>query len=92
MRFVGTDGGEWTGETVEEGAWTDPINDAVAHVVACLESGDQPVIGAENALNSTEIIFGVWESARRRGRVEFPLEIDDNPLEAMVESGDLNPR
>ncbi|WP_436911509.1 Gfo/Idh/MocA family protein [Halosimplex marinum] len=88
-----TDGGEeWEEETVEEGAWTDPIDDAVAHVVECLESGDRPVIGAENALNSTEIIFGIWESARRRGRVEFPLEIDDNPLEAMVESGDLNPQ
>lgn len=83
---------EWTDETVEEGAWTDPIHDAVAHVVDCLETGDQPVIGAENALNSTEIIFGIWESARRRGRVDLPLEIDDNPLEAMVGSGALDPQ
>ncbi|WP_235853567.1 Gfo/Idh/MocA family protein [Halosimplex salinum] len=87
-----TDGDEWTAETVEEGAWTDPIDDAVAHVVDCLESGEEPSIGARNALNTTEIIFGVWESARRRGRVDFPLEIDDNPLEAMVEAGDLQPQ
>ncbi|MFB6141573.1 MAG: Gfo/Idh/MocA family protein [Halosimplex sp.] len=88
-----TDGGDgWEDQTVEEGAWTDPIRDAVAHVVECLESGEKPVIGAENALNSTEIIFAIWESARRRGRVDLPLEIDDNPLEAMVESGDLDPQ
>ena len=37
------------------------------------------------------MIFGAWESARRRGRVEFPLDIEDNPLEAMVESGELTP-
>ena len=85
------DDGQWSRESVEEGRWTDPVRDAVAHAVECLDSGDEPVIGAKNALNGTEIIFGIWESARRRGRVDLPLDIDDNPLEAMVASGDLDP-
>jgi len=82
---------EWERESVEEGEWTEPIYDAVAHVVECAETGAEPTLGARNALNSTEIIFAVWESARRRGRVDLPLDVEDNPLEAMVESGDLNP-
>ena len=31
----------------------------------------------------------VAESSRRRGRVDLPLNIGDNPLVAMVETGDL---
>jgi len=61
------------------------------NVVECIGTDDEPTLGARNALNSTEIIFGIWESARRRGRVDFPLDIDDNPLHAMVESGELTP-
>ena len=82
---------DWETESVEEGEWTEPITDAVAHVVECAETGEEPTLSARNALNSTEIIFGVWESARRRGRVDLPLDIDDNPLHAMVESGELTP-
>jgi predicted dehydrogenase len=64
---------------------------AVADVVASLREGTTPELAAEKALDAAELIFATWESARRRGRVEFPLEVDDNPLEAMVESGDLHP-
>lgn len=82
---------DWERLSVEEGEWTEPINDAIAHAIDCLNDGTEPELGARNALNTTEIIFGIWESARRRGRVDLPLEIDDNPLHAMVEAGDLNP-
>jgi predicted dehydrogenase len=69
----------------------DPLPLAIEAVVEDYRSGRLSPLRAENALNATEIIFGAWESSRRRGRVEFPLTIDDNPLEAMVESGDLTP-
>ncbi|WP_440009674.1 Gfo/Idh/MocA family protein [Halomicrococcus sp. SG-WS-1] len=68
------------------------LHGAVREVVDCLESGETPDIGAENVLTANEIIYGCWESARRRGRVEFPLDIADNPLDAMVEAEDLTPR
>jgi len=63
----------------------------IAHAVECLEKGTEPEHGARNALKATEIIFACWESARRRGLVELPLDIDDNPLVALVESGELKP-
>ena len=68
------------------------IHRAVEHVVASLDAGVEPDLSAARALKSTEIIFAVWESARRRGRIDLPLDIEDNPLEAMVESGDLTPQ
>ncbi|OVE83707.1 Gfo/Idh/MocA family protein [Natronolimnobius baerhuensis] len=91
VRWRGHGEADWNRRTLEEGAWTDPINDAIAHVVECLETGTEPELSARRGLNTTEIIFGIWESARRRGRVDFPLEIDDNPLHEMVESGALEP-
>jgi predicted dehydrogenase len=65
------------------------IDRAIADVVTSLDDGATPELAAENALQSTEIIFGAWESARSDGRVTLPLEISDNPLESMVESGRL---
>lgn len=67
------------------------IDRAIAENVRCLKAGEEPELAASNALTATELIFGAWESSRRRGRVDLPLDIEDNPLEAMVESGDLNP-
>lgn len=64
---------------------------AIADVIACLREGRTCQLDSRNALVATELIFGAYESSRRRGRVDFPLEIDDNPLEAMVASGDLRP-
>lgn len=83
--------------------WTEPdtggasihgpgfIDRAVADVVDCFLSGRKCQLDASNALIATEIIFGAYESSRRRGRVDFPLDIEDNPLAAMVESGELKP-
>ncbi|MFC4986487.1 Gfo/Idh/MocA family protein [Saliphagus infecundisoli] len=101
-RFLGTDG-EIEFRLGEEyrirtdGAWETVAVDArpaqeatMAAVVAGLD-GEEPPIAGERGLAATEIVFGIWESARRRGRVEPPLEIEDNPLEAMVDAGDLPP-
>jgi len=62
---------------------------AIGDVVRALEEGRESELRAENALQSTEVIFAAWESARRRGRVTLPLDIEDNPLEAMVEAGKI---
>ena len=65
------------------------IDRAIADVVTSLEARIESELSARRALNATEIIFAVYESSRRRGRVDLPLNIGDNPLVAMVESGDL---
>jgi predicted dehydrogenase len=64
---------------------------AIADVIEALASGREPELSARRALNATEIIFAIYESSRRRGRVDLPLTISDHPLLAMVEVGDLQP-
>ncbi|WP_114576380.1 Gfo/Idh/MocA family protein [Saliphagus sp. LR7] len=83
---------EWEAVDTEDGmhGW-EFVDRSIAENVRCLETGEEPELGAENALNATELIFGAYESARQRGRVDLPLDIDDHPLEAMVESGELSP-
>lgn len=65
------------------------IDRAIEDIVAALDEGRTPELAAENALQGTELIFACWESARRRGRVDLPLDIDSNPLEEMVNAGEI---
>lgn len=67
------------------------INRAIADVTEAVETSQESELSAGNAIKATEIIFGAWESSRKRGRVELPLEIEDNPLDAMINSGALTP-
>jgi predicted dehydrogenase len=64
---------------------------AVADAVRALRANDTSELCANNALTATEIIFAGYESVRRRGRVDLPLTIEDNPLEDMVDAGTLSP-
>ena len=69
-----------------------PMDGIVSHLVDCLESRATPEVGAANVRNGHRVVFGCYESVRRRGVVEFPLEFDDNPLEDLVARGELDPR
>jgi predicted dehydrogenase len=60
---------------------------AIEDVVRAVREDGHSELQAEHALQTTELIFAAWESARRRGRVGLPLEIEDNPLEAMIDNG-----
>ncbi|WP_435320869.1 Gfo/Idh/MocA family protein [Haloarchaeobius sp. TZWSO28] len=81
-------GDEWESKQVDGGP---ALHRAVEHVVTSLDEDVEPDLSSARALESTEIIYAVWESARCRGRVDLPLDIEDNPLEAMVDAGALSP-
>ena len=57
---------------------------SVADLVEALKTGREPVLGARQALASTELVFATYESARRGGRVDLPLTIVDSPLAGML--------
>lgn len=59
----------------------------VVDAVRSLEAGTKPLCDVSNALATTEIIFACYESARRRGRVDMPLTIEDHPLEDLINQG-----
>lgn len=67
------------------------LDRVVAEIVDALDTGRESALGGRTGLNTAEILFAGYESVRRRGRVDLPLDVDDNALEAMVESGDLEP-
>ncbi|MDR5674628.1 Gfo/Idh/MocA family oxidoreductase [Halalkaliarchaeum sp. AArc-GB] len=58
---------------------------AIKHAIQSLSEGTEPIIAGKNVLRGTEFVFACWESARRGGRVDLPLDIEDNPLESLYE-------
>lgn len=67
----------------------DYVERGVHDLIDALKTGREPELSGRRALRATEIIFATYESSRRRGRVDLPLEIDDSPLLAMVADGTL---
>ena len=64
---------------------------AIRETITAVDEGHNPELSARNALNGTELIFGIWQSAQERGRIDLPLTVENNPLETMVRTGDLTP-
>lgn len=64
------------------------VERAVEEVVDALREDRDPVISGERSLYAAELPFASWESVRSRARVELPLEVDDNPLQALVEDAE----
>jgi len=56
----------------------------VRETLNSFEKGEEPVLSYKKALHASEVIFGLYESARSRRRVEFPLAIEDHPLVEMA--------
>lgn len=82
---------DWTVPEAPEGASLAPQDRCLKDVLECLATGRTCRVDASHALLATEIIFAAYESSRRRGRVDLPLEVEDNALRSMVEAGDLTP-
>ena len=79
---------EVTGPETEGGLHGNFANhDNVVDLVNALAEERKPLCDVSNALPTTEIIYACYESARRRGRIDLPLTIDDHPLAMLVESG-----
>jgi len=67
------------------------ISGVIKHLLDTLESGEEPELSAAKALTSTEAIFAAYESARRRARIDLPIDIEDNPFLSMLEEGVIGP-
>jgi UDP-N-acetylglucosamine 3-dehydrogenase len=62
---------------------------AILDLVDALKTGREPELSARKALQATELIFATYESSRKRGRVDLPLEIEDSPFLSMLEEGTI---
>jgi UDP-N-acetylglucosamine 3-dehydrogenase len=63
--------------------------EVVLDLVDALEAGREPEVSGRKALQATELIFATYESSRRRGRVDLPLDIEDSPYVAMLDRADI---
>jgi predicted dehydrogenase len=86
LRMRGRGDSDWrTVETQETSLHGEEHFDrAIENLADCLESGEEPILSARKALQTTEVIFATYESSRRRARVDLPLDIEDSPLADML--------
>lgn len=63
---------------------------STASMVEGLEMNSESPLVGRIGLNTTEILFRSYESVRRRSRVDLLPDVDDSPLEAMVDSAALS--
>lgn len=54
-------------------------------LLAGLESGAEHPLSGRHGRDVLEVIMAIYESARRRGVVRFPLEVRDNPFLALCD-------
>ncbi|HTE17243.1 MAG TPA: Gfo/Idh/MocA family oxidoreductase [Armatimonadota bacterium] len=84
--------GDWQGHETAEGLHGDvAIDRGVADLIECLESGQEPELSSHKAIRCTEVIFATYESSRRRGRIDLPLETEDSALLSMLAEGEIGP-
>ncbi len=56
------------------------VPQGVLDAIDALKTGREPELSARRALQATELIFATYESSRRGGRIDFPLEALDSPF------------
>lgn len=87
--------GQWETFTFPAVPDADRNNDAevraVANLLDALDSGAEPELGVARALRATEAIFAVYESARRRARIDLPLATRDSAFLSMRSAGVFGP-
>ena len=83
-------GGQWREVDVAGGIHGgDYVKAGIQDLADALKTGREPELSGRRALQATELIFATYESSRRRGRVDLPLEIEDSPLLSMLERGEV---
>ncbi len=83
-------GGRWQDVEVDGGIHGNELHvAAVLDLIDALKTGREPELSGRKALQATEVIFATYESSRRRGRVDLPLDIEDSPYVAMLNGADI---
>ena len=85
----------WRGTTWQTPAFTDGVPVGEHTIASCrdlldsLDTGAEPELSSRKALQATQLIFATYESSRRRGRVQLPLNTLDSALLSMLADGTI---
>ncbi|HEX2037749.1 MAG TPA: Gfo/Idh/MocA family oxidoreductase [Chloroflexota bacterium] len=63
------------------------FKEEIEAIISALDGGPPHPLHARSARHVHEILMAIFESARRRARVDLPLEVTEHPLEAMIAAG-----
>jgi predicted dehydrogenase len=86
-RVLRAGGAGW--ETIEA-PWHDPFVHLAQEAVDWVDGKtDDPISSGQKGRATIEVLMAIYESARKRRRIELPLKTLANPLQLMVESGEL---
>ena len=69
----------------------DAVQKGIIDLVEALRDGSEPELAGRRAFRAAELTFATYESSRKRGRVDLPLEIENSPLLDMLASGPPRP-
>ncbi|MGI9148909.1 MAG: Gfo/Idh/MocA family protein [Chloroflexota bacterium] len=87
VRYLGRDQPGWVEvEAPWHDAWAHQCQEAIDWVEGRVET---PISGADRGRAVQEIMMALFESARKKQRIYLPLKTRVNPLQLMVEDGDL---
>lgn len=90
LRMWGKGQSGWATVDVAEGMHgMGSVETGVHDLIDALKTGREPELSGAKAMRATEMIYATYESSRRRARIDLPLDIEDSPLHAMLNSGDL---
>ena len=67
----------------------DAFQAEIEALIAVLEHGGTHPLDGRSARAGHEILMAIYESARRRARIDLPLAVTESPLEAMVAAGEI---
>jgi predicted dehydrogenase len=81
LRFMSADTNGWT---VPELNPCDPRVEEMVELIKAIEEKREHISSGQIGRNGLEIIMAVFESSRNRRLVNLPLEVKENPLEAMM--------
>ncbi|MGH2459939.1 MAG: Gfo/Idh/MocA family protein [Chloroflexota bacterium] len=87
VRYLSAKSGGWKDvEAPWHDAWVHQAQETVAWAEGKL---DDPLSSAAKAYATQEVMMALYESARKRQRIDLPLKTRVNPLQLMVDDGDL---
>ncbi len=61
----------------------------IEKMLESLETGVPHTLDASSARATLEVLMAVYESSRRRSVIELPLNVPENPLFDMLDSGEV---
>ncbi|HEY8742552.1 MAG TPA: Gfo/Idh/MocA family oxidoreductase [Chloroflexota bacterium] len=87
VRYLNATSNGWAQVTAPwHDAWVHQAQETIAWAEDRL---DDPISSARRAYATQEVMMAIYESARKRQRIDLPLKTRLNPLQLMVEHGDL---